>query len=229
MKARTRPDASPMKPHWLARGFGLSTENLPSIRSGVAERMEEHRLRNPHRTRREIAHAVSRRLIRAGAFRSSGLGGITAAPAVLPGVGTLMAVVPGAVADLVYLTKIQLDLCYAISAAYEVELDDEELKAAALAILGFSGSALVGKRIAAFTLKNILDRASATYLRKGIADSILEVAERMGARVLGRTFELIPFLCIPLNAAIDAILTIAVGNLAQKYFSAWDADMDLIP
>jgi uncharacterized protein (DUF697 family) len=229
MKVRTKPDTEPMKTHWLARGLGLSADNLPFIRNEVMELMEEYSFRHPNRPKRDIPHSVSRRLIRRATLTSGGLGGATAAPAALPGVGTLIALVPGALADLVYLTKIQLELCYGIATAYEVDLDDEELKATSLAILGFSGSAFVGKRVAAFTLRNIIERTSANYLRKGIADSILEVAERMGARVLGKTFQLIPFLCIPLNAAIDAGLTIAVGNLAQKYFSTLDADMDLIP
>lgn len=212
--------------HWLARVLGLSSAALFSIRAEVAEMVERHAAKHNGKPRREISYIVSNKLIKRGVLKAGGFGGLTAAPSVLPGFGTLGTAVAGAAVDLAYLTKVQIDLCYGISAAYEVEMDPDKLKAVALAILGFSGSAEATKQLAATTLRSVIDRAAAGYLKKGLADAALELAEKISPQLLGMTCKLIPFLGVPLNASINAASTIIIGKQARKYFSTWDKDLD---
>jgi len=197
-----------------------------SIREEVAGMVEQYALKHKGKARREISHAVSSKLIRREAIKAGGFGGLTATPSLLPGVGTLTAAIAGATVDLAYLTKIHIDLCYRISAAYQVEMDAHRLKAVALALLGFSGSAVVTRHVAATTLRSMVDKAAGGFLRRGLADVALELAEKVSPKVFGIGYKLIPFLGVPLNASINAASTIIVGKQARKYFSTWDDDLD---
>jgi len=212
--------------HWLAGILGLSNTALISIREEVAGMAEQYALKHKGKSRREVSHAVSSKLIRREAIKAGGFGGLTATPSLLPGVGTLTAAIAGATVDLAYLTKIHVDLCYRISAAYQVEMDADRLKAVALALLGFSGSAEVTKQVAATTLRSMVDKAAGGYLRRGLADVALELAEKVSPKVLGFSYKLIPFLGVPLNASINAASTVIIGKQARKYFSTWDDDLD---
>lgn len=222
MRAPTERSRSGEDNHWLAKALGLSMAALLSIREEVAGMAEQYASKHGGTSRREVSFAVSGRLIRRGALKAGGFGGLTASPSLLPGLGTLGSALVGAAADLVYLTKVQIDLCYGISAAYEVELDPEKLSAIALALLGFSGSAEVTKQIAATTLRTMIDRAAAGYLRKGLTRAAADLSEKLGPRLLGLTCRLIPFVGIPLNASANAASTIVIGRQARKYFSTLD-------
>jgi uncharacterized protein (DUF697 family) len=209
--------------------LGLSSAGLSTIRVEVAAMVERYAVKHADKPRREIAYLVSNRLIKRGALKAGGFGGLTATPSLLPGIGTLSAAVAGAAVDLAYLTKVQIDLCYRICAAYEVDMDPERLKAVALALLGLAGSAELTKQVAATTMRTMIDRAAANYLEKGLVEAAVEVAERTNLKLLGRTCTLIPFLGIPFNASVNAAATIAIGKQARTYFSTWNNDVGSKP
>lgn len=214
--------------HWLAILLGLSNTALISIRATVGAMLEQHAAKHHGKPRREISPAVSDTLIKRGALKAGGFGGLTAVPSILPGIGTLTAAVAGSAVDLAYLTKIHIDLCYSISAAYEVDVHPEKLKAVALAILGFSGSAELSKQVAATTLRTMIDEAAAGYLQKGLTEAAIELAEKISPKLLGMSCKLIPFLGVPLNASVNAASTVILGKQARKYFSTWDNDSDYL-
>ncbi len=207
-----------MKKDWLIKALDLTGASLPSIHRKVAERRLEFELRHEGRSKEFISHVLGSRLIREKALRTGGMGGILAAPATLPLIGAIGTIAMGVTVDLFYLMRAQVDLCYEMSATYGTELDEEELKAVVLALLGLSGSAGALKGIAATTLKNVVDHMSSSYLRKGLSKSAVEVAEKMGPRILGKAYRLIPLLGIPLSASINMASTMMVGNQARKYF-----------
>lgn len=153
-------------------------------------------------------------------MKTGAFGSLTGAPAALPVIGTIGTALVGTTADLAYLLRTQIELCYAISAAYDAGIDEEELKAVTLALLGFSGSAEMVKGIATSTFKRIVDAATARYLKKGIAKAAAEVFSKITPRLLGRAYKLIPLINIPLSASINIASTMIVGNQARKYFSA---------
>ncbi|HIJ58056.1 MAG TPA: hypothetical protein HPP41_00105 [Deltaproteobacteria bacterium] len=213
------PCSQAEKGDWLVKILGLSGSVLPAIREEVMDMKRERELEHGDRPKRDISYEVSSKLIKRSAIKAGAVGSITAAPASLPVIGTIGTAIVGATADLAYLIRTQIELCYAISAAYDARIDEEELKAVTIALLGFSGSAEMVKGIAASTLKNIVDAATARYLKKGIADVAAEVGPKITRRLLGRAYKLIPFIGIPLSASINIASTMIVGNQARKYFS----------
>lgn len=211
--------------NWLVKALDLAGTSLPSIRGDVARMMEEQDLRHGGaRPRRYLAYGVSSSLMRRAAFRTAAFGGLVSAPATLPGLGTAGTIFVGITADFAYLMKQQIELCYGISAAYEVPMDDEELKASALALLGFSGSAEALKGVAVRGLRGVVDELTRSYLQKGVADSAVDISRYLGPRFLGNAHKLIPLIGIPLSASINMTSTMMVGNQARRYFSTWGTD-----
>jgi len=208
--------------NWLVRILGLSGEALPSIREKVRVMKRECDLKCGDRPKQDISYEVSSKLIKRSAIKAGTFGSLTSAPATLPVIGTVGTAVVGATADLTYLLMTQIELCYAISAAYNARIDEDELKAVSLALLGFSGSAEMVKGIAAGTLKSMVDATTVKYLNKGMADATADVAKKLSPRFFGRAYKLIPLISIPLSASINIVSTMMVGNQARKYFSAGD-------
>lgn len=211
---------------WLVKALGLSGEALPALREEVGEMMTEALLEYRESSQRDIRHRVSSELIKRVAMGTGAVGGITAAPAALPVVGTLGTAVVGTTADFIYLVRRQIELCYAISAVYDSGMDEEELKAVTLAIIGFSGAGQMLKEIAASTLRNVVDATTARYLKRGITEAAAEVAARITPRFFGRAYRLIPLVSIPLNASVNIASTMMVGNRARKYFTAWEEERE---
>lgn len=209
------------KGDWLIKILGLSRKALPSIRQEVREMIRDYHLEHGDRPERDLSYHLSSRLIKRSALRVGVVGSITATPATLPFIGTIWMVIIGTTADFAYLIRKQIELCYAISAVYAAGIDEEELKAISLSLLGFSGTGQMGKEIAASSLRNIVDATTARYLKKGVADAAAEVAAKITPRFLGRAYKLIPFISIPLSASINIASTMMIGNQARKYFSTW--------
>lgn len=207
---------------WFDNLLTISGTHLPVIRNNVQALMEEYDLKyGGEKPKKYRAYKVSSRLIRQTAFRTAGMGGLTSIPASLPLVGTLGTLLAGSAVDLYYLLRAQIELCYAISVAYEVTMDEDELKAVTLALLGFSGSAEALKLVAAGTLRRSIDEMAGGYLINGLAKASAEVAERLIPRLLRNTYKVIPFLGIPLSASLNIASTLTVGNQARKYFNIW--------
>jgi hypothetical protein len=208
--------------NWLVRLFSVSGASFSSIQSDVREKLREYDLEHGGKPRRYASYSVSSRLIRKAAYKTGAFGGLVSAPATLPGIGTLGTLFVSISADMAYLIRTQIELCYAISVAYDVEMDQEELKAVTVALLGFSGSAEAVKGVAARSLRSVIDELTRIYISKGVPDSAAEISARLLPRYAGRAYKILPFLGMPLSASINITSTMMVGNQARKYFSTWE-------
>ncbi len=207
---------------WFESLLNFSGTTLPLIRKDVRSIKEDHRSKNKGKDEKYIAGAVSKELISKCTIKAGSAGGLTSVPATIPGIGTIGTIILGATADLTYLIKLHIELCYGIAAAYEVQLTEDELRAVTLAILGFTGSSQALKGLTAGMIKRSVDDTAGVYLKKGLAKSSAEVAEKLLPRLLGRGYKVLPFLGIPIGISINAISTMLVGKRARQYFSSWD-------
>ncbi|MER5493355.1 hypothetical protein [Streptomyces sp. NPDC002490] len=119
-------------------------------------------------------------------------GAVTAAPSVIPGVGTAIAVLGGGITDIAAALKLQIDMCMCLVEVYETELSDEDKKhlAFVLALAGSveqmaskGGKAAVMKIAeklvyqylrgpALVTIKQLFKRVSITFTQKAMAKAI---------------------------------------------------------
>ncbi|MFE4450033.1 hypothetical protein [Streptomyces sp. NPDC056796] len=117
---------------------------------------------------------------------------VTAAPSVIPGVGTAVAVLGGGVTDMAMALKLQIDMCMCLVEVYETDLSSEDKKHLAF-VLGLAGSAeqmatkgdkaavmkiaekLVYQYLkgpALVTIKQLFKRVSITFTQKAMAKAI---------------------------------------------------------
>lgn len=213
---------------WFDKLLTVSGTYLPTIRREIKEMVNEYDLRHggtkPHKY---IAYAIASKLIKKAAIKAGGIGGLTSVPGTLPVIGTLGTILVGGAVDLVVVLRMQIELCYALSVVYDVNMDEEELKAAALAIVGFSGSAAAAKAATAGVLRKTVDSVAADYIKIGLERAVTEVAQKAIPRLLSKWYRLIPLVGIPLGASINVATTMMIGNQARKYFSTWLDDEEL--
>ncbi|MEO5356292.1 MAG: EcsC family protein [Nitrospirae bacterium YQR-1] len=213
------------KYEWFDKILTLSGTHLPQIRKDVYELVEEFDLKmGGDKPQKYISYAVSSKLMKRAAFKAAGIGGLTTLPMTIPVIGTIGTVLAGSIVDLALVLRIQIELCFAISAAYGVELDEDELKAITLALLGFSGSSQAFKATAAGLLRSAVDEIAQGYINRGVEVATVEFAERLIPRLLKKYYRYIPYIGVPLGAAFNLASTMTVGNHARKYFSVWDDD-----
>ena len=217
-------DESDEKIDWLAKILGVYGDALPEIRETVRKMMETNGpLQGETPTAEDmqrLSRQVSGSLIRQTAMKTAVIGGITAAPVAIPGIGAIGTAVVGISADFTYLIRKQVWLCYGISAAYDIQMHEEELKAIILALLGFSGTGQLSKEVAARAVKEMVDATASRFLRKGILWSASEVAAILTPRMARKSYKFIPFLGMPFSASVNIASTIMVGNRAREYFSS---------
>jgi hypothetical protein len=213
---------------WFDKILTVSGTYLPTIRQEIKEMINEYDLKHggtkPHKY---IAYAIGSKLIKNAALKAGGIGGLTSLPGTLPLVGTIGTVLIGGAVDLALVLRMQIELCYALSVAYDVKMDEDELKAAALAIVGFSGSASAAKAVTAGVLRKAVDELAEDYIRTGLARATAEIAEKLIPRLLSKWYRFIPLLGIPLGVSVNIATTMMIGNQARKYFSTWLDDDEL--
>lgn len=208
----------------MERILGLTKKQLPAIRIEVRSMAALCELLNPHMSKQDISYKVGDKLINHSAIKAGAVGSVTSVPAAIPGIGTMGTVLLGLAVDVTYLLKTQVRLCFAMSAAHEVEIEPEELNAVTMALLGFSRPEELADRIAASSLKAFEYSAAAKLLGKGLSKIMVRVSPRVTPRVLVRTFKLLPIINIPFGAALNAASTLKVGHRARRYFSAIAAE-----
>ncbi len=213
---------------WFDKILTVSGTYLPTIRQEVKEMINEYDLKHggtkPHKY---IAYAIGSKLIKNAALKAGGIGGLTSLPGTLPLIGTIGTVLIGSAVDLALVLRMQIELCYALSVAYDVNMDDEELKAAALAIVGFSGSASAAKAVTASVMRKAVDELAEDYIKTGLARATAEIAEKLIPRLLSKWYRFIPLLGIPIGISVNMATTMMIGNQARKYFSTWLDDDEL--
>ncbi|MFF7243082.1 hypothetical protein ACFZBU_04190 [Embleya sp. NPDC008237] len=140
----------------------------------------------------EDKRRIAARIVGRYSKLSAVAGAVTAAPSVIPGVGTAVAVLGGGITDLAAALKLQIDMCMCLVEVYETELSDEDKKhlAFVLALAGSveqmaskGGKAAVMKIAekmvyqylrgpALITIKQLFKRVSITFTQKAMAKAI---------------------------------------------------------
>lgn len=216
-----RPPSAKDARSWLENAIVLGSASFPRIRHDVREMMQVYEQKNNNKPRHYLSYKVSGTLIKRSAIRAGILGGITSSPAILPGIGTVGTLLIGLTADLVYLLKIQTELCYAIAMAYETSMDEEELQTVILALIGFTGTTEAAKGVASSVLRHSIDSAVHRYLQIGFSRAAATLGRKLGLKIGKGAARVLPFVGIPIGSSMNIASTMLVGNQARRYFNSW--------
>lgn len=197
---------------WIVR---LVDQRIDSCWSGAVERATSLRRSAPTASSDGLANLLIDDSAAWAAIVGVGVGAVST----IPGIGQYIAI--GAVApELVYLTKLQFDTALAVAALYEASMPRDMLKPALLACLTYS----MGHEFAKAIVKEAATTLSRRAIEHALKGATLVMAKRI-ARELGVAatkkglLKAVPFVSIPVNAAMNYGGLMLFGKMAKHYFS----------
>jgi len=204
---------------WLIKILNQTGLSLPDLRDEVQFLIWEDQFDNNHLSTVVVAHNVCDKLIKWSSIKVGSFGSITAAPSSFPVIGSIGASVCTTTIDVAYLIRSQIELCYAISAVFDTDISEEKLKAITLALIDYDKNNDVLADIAKTSFKSLINGLATKYLKKGIERVAPDIAQKLMSRMLNRiSAKWVPFISIPVNAALNISDIRKTGNRAISYF-----------
>jgi len=158
----------------------------------AGERVEAFRTKYPNIAREKL----SQKMIRQKCEQTGTVGAVTASAGLIPGVGTIAAVVIGAAADIGATFKLQAELVLEIANLYDYPLSDEEKQRLVLVITGISAGTSVA-------IRRVGQRASLKLSEKFAEKSFLKA---------------LPVIGVLASAGTNVLSTYIIGQRADAYF-----------
>ncbi len=195
--------------HGLGWSYGRWRKIFDRLdKEAVAVAVRELARKHPKEDQRSLVRRVVRRAARLSAM----VGVASASPALLPGIGTAVAVV-GVVPEEIYLVRRKCLMILQISAVYGFDATDDERLYEILALAGSPSRTIEAVMTAKHDLRRIAAKAAASMGPRVGGKRLL------GAKVLSRgVVRRLPALGFFVGAAINYFSFKAVGRRASRYY-----------
>jgi hypothetical protein len=161
-------------------------------RRAAAKRVEKLRVKNPAADTQTIADLLIKRKCR----RTAVVGAITAAPATIPGLGTLTSLVLGSSVDLAISAGLLAELVLELAACHGVQMSPSEERAAILMVTGLGAGA---NKLVQSAGRRVAGKASERLAQKSVARAL-------------------PVIGIGAAAGANMVSTYLIGRRANAYF-----------
>jgi len=173
------------------------------------ERVEMMRRLHPEDDRRQLAQ----KLITDKAVTCGAVGALTALPAIVPGFGTLIAILSGVMVDVMVLGALLYRLVLEMSIVYDRDPNSIEVQKEALWVFGMAaGVQSAGKKAARITAQHLSAQMAATGMHRPLIFMGLRASQRS---VLGRV---IPLFGVAVAGGISFFFARAVGNRIFRHY-----------
>lgn len=198
----------------LLKAVERIVDSPAKIRARVTEILESTRASLPDdATDDQVLGAVERELVSHYSNRTAIAGGAAALPGLVPGLGSLTAVLGGGLLDMTFCLKYEVEMVLALAAArgYDIE-DARERKLAYLLAAAHTYEASGGKNPLPDLVKTELDaiwRYTPRQLGKLVGALFVKLAIQLAGKGLARA---IPFIGVVVSSAANKTLTARVGK-----------------
>lgn len=179
--------------------------------AAIQQKIARMRQRQPHLSRRELADQI----ITEKCWWCALAGALTAVPAVIPGLGTLVALLGGAAVDIALLTYLLSGLVMELAAVYGRPAAGPALAREALwAFMVATGTSTFGASLS----RSVVTRLS----HEAFTNLVHRVLWSLGVRSVGRSSlaRLIPLLGIVLAGGVNYLVARSVGRRTRDYYEA---------
>ncbi|MFZ5898829.1 MAG: hypothetical protein ACOYU7_06650 [Bacillota bacterium] len=177
-------------------------------------RVDELRAAHPFASPAELADKLIQRKARAAAVAGS----ITALPAAVPGIGTLIAVLAGTFADLTVFGHLLKTLVYELAVVYGRNPDSQDVQREIRWVFAVAaGMEAAGKHVAGAAARGMGYMASSATQR-----SLLALGFRAGQRTL--LFRLLPWIGVALVGGMNYLFARSVGRKMCACFGETKGD-----
>lgn len=162
-------------------------------------------------------HRLADKIITLYSVKSAVSGGATALPAIIPGAGTLVTMVGGALADAALVLKFEVEMALALSALYGYDITKPEERQTAFLLASISTyEAKSGESL-------LLDMAKAegtaiwNYGPREGGKILLTVCSKLALLTMGKSFaKALPLVGVTIGAGLNKVLTGRVGQHCVK-------------
>lgn len=173
------------------------------------EKVEMLRRLHPEDDRRQLAQ----KLITDKAVTCGAVGALTALPAIVPGFGTLIAILSGVMVDVMVLGALLYRLVLEMAIVYDRNPDSVEVQKEALWVFGMAaGVQSAGKKAARVTAGHLSAQMAATGMNRPLIFLGLRASQRS---VLGRV---IPLFGVVVAGGISFFFARAIGNRIFRHY-----------
>lgn len=198
-----------MDKNWLYKAFS-SVLSCPVI---IHERVQK--ALNSVPDGKKDTEKVVEYLIADKCKKTAMIGGATAFPGNIPGIGTIGTIASAVSVELFAVTKLEIEMCMEIADLYGWDIDNEERVIEILDMM-----AKCGKIKFSDADDEILKRMVQRAVKTGFVRLLLKVSERIGFKMLRRTFlKIVPWIGVPVSAKYNMESTKQVGYLAKQLYS----------
>lgn len=167
---------------------------------------------------------VAPELIASYSNKSAVLGGATAIPAMLPGLGTAATLALGPFADMVLLLKIEAELCLALAAARGHDIHDPAERQLAFLLAAVNTAEVAKDRSVLRDAVDVSGTAIWNYAPRRVSKLLVHAIAILAAIHLSRNLlRAIPVIGVAVGAGMNKVLTKRVGKKAYAALKTRDA------
>ncbi|MFO0596859.1 MAG: EcsC family protein [Myxococcaceae bacterium] len=190
------------------------------LRAEIAacETRAKARLGEGSHSRDAVRELVAQELTRTYSNRAAIAGGASALPALLPGLGSLAAVVTGTFAELAYVLKTEVELCLSIAHVYGFDIDDPRERQLAF-LLAAVGTYDAGGKNFFVDVVRAEGVALWNYGPRVITRMVIQAMTAVALMYVWRGFiKMVPVLGIAIGGGLNKVLSQRVGARAARDF-----------
>lgn len=164
-------------------------------------------------TAAEVRLRVAARLVSSFSNRTAISGGLSAAPAILPGVGTIAALVGGTLADMALMLKFEVELAMSLCYAFGYDIRAPRERQLAFMLASVSTYSAKAKRNFFVDLAAAQGEAIWNYSPRQLSKALVSVTTKIALLSLSKSLARgLPFVGIAVGAGMNKMLTKRVGD-----------------
>lgn len=218
MDTQVQVDDKPM----ILKGIELILAEPANIRAEAITLYEKFEKENPDKTKEQIQAAVADKIISNYSYYSAFAGGATALTGVIPGLGTVVAMTGGSLADAALSMKFQIEMVMALATVYGHNILIEEEKRICFVVAGLGAINEAAKNGGAQVGTKALVKVIQKNLQGPTLIAVKEIFAKVGVTFVRKSAEkAIPFgVGAVIGFSANKGLSWYIGKLAKKTFES---------
>lgn len=169
----------------------------------------------------EVQKIVAKKIVDRYSSYSALSGGVTSLSSFVPGVGTAVSMTGGALADVTYCMKIQVDMCMCLAETFGWDLGNEDAKHLSFLIAAGGSLEKAGSEVAVKVASTAGVKMLKMYLKGATLETLKAMFKKIGINFTRKSLEKsLPFgVGIAISSTANYGMTKYVGHVATKWFT----------
>lgn len=155
---------------------------------------------------------AGKRIITHYSDRASVSGGVAGLPSLLPGMGTVIALVGTSAVDMVLMLKYEMEMSLCLCVLAGLDIDDERIRQLAYALAAVSSRDILNSRSEDVPSKSIVTSAFWDYSVRELSKHVIKTVTSILCLNLGKgLFKALPFVGVAVGASFNKVMTKRTG------------------